>query len=103
MTELVHKMRRILALYPRRHVALAALLAMFLSAAALLVPSTPAEANRTAIPLSLQLQTATTEVNSSNQNPANTDSPATGNADINSIVTISDATLNALKAPRMPW
>jgi murein DD-endopeptidase MepM/ murein hydrolase activator NlpD len=51
MTEFVHKTRRALALYPRQHMALVALLLMLISAAALLIPSTPAQAKRTTIAL----------------------------------------------------
>lgn len=59
MTEIVHKTRLALALYPRQHMALVALLLMLITTAALLIPSTPAQAKRTTISLGQPIQTAT--------------------------------------------
>lgn len=58
MTEIVRKTRRALALYPRQHMALVALLLMLVTTAALLIPSTPAQAKRTTIALGQPIQTA---------------------------------------------
>lgn len=58
MTEFVHKTRLAMALYPRQHMALVALLLMLISAAALLIPSTPAQAKRTTIALEQPIQAA---------------------------------------------
>lgn len=62
MTEFVYKTRHVLALYPRQHMALVALLLMLITSAALLIPSTPAQAKRTSIPLNISLQATTDTV-----------------------------------------
>lgn len=55
MTEFIHKTRGVLSIYPRQHMVLVALLLMLITAAALLMPSTSAEAKRRAEPLAIQL------------------------------------------------
>jgi murein DD-endopeptidase MepM/ murein hydrolase activator NlpD len=81
MTEFVHKTRHALALYPRQHMALVALLLMLITSAALLIPSTPAQAKRTTIALGQPILTAT-QATQDSSNPDNT-----------TAITVSDATL----------
>jgi len=82
MTEFVHKTRHALALYPRQHMALVALLLMLITSAALLIPSTPAQAKRTTIALGQPIQTTTTETIKDSFTPDQT-----------TAITVSDATL----------
>jgi len=78
MTEFVHKTRHALALYPRQHMALAALLLMLITSAALLTPSTPVQAKRTTIALEQPLQ----DIKDSNT------------SGLTSVIPVNDATLS---------